>query len=101
MREHLLYKKTGSTVVIQLHRPEKKNSLNSNLRREMQELLEEMAKDTTTRAVILTGGEEIFCAGAARTNRAQRGGQTEGAQGERRSALRALIYASLNIQEGR
>ena len=64
MREHLLYKKTGSTAVIQLHRPEKKNSLNSNLRQEMQELLEEMARDATTRVVILTGGEEIFCAGA-------------------------------------
>jgi len=64
MREHLLYKKTGPTAVIQLHRPDKKNSLNSKLRQEIQELLEELAGDATTRVVIVTGGEEIFCAGA-------------------------------------
>ncbi len=64
MREHLLYKKTAPTAIIQLHRTDKKNSLNSKLRQEMQELLEELAGDATIRAVILTGGEEIFCAGA-------------------------------------
>ena len=64
MREHLLYKKTAPTAIIQLHRTDKKNSLNSKLRQEMRELLEELAGDATTRVVILTGGEEIFCAGA-------------------------------------
>ncbi len=64
MREHLLYKKTAPTAIIQLHRTDKKNSLNSKLRQEMQELLEELAGDATTSVVILTGGEEIFCAGA-------------------------------------
>lgn len=64
MREHLLYKKTGPTALVQLNRLEKKNSLNSKLRQEMEELLGELSGDATTRAVILTGGEEIFCAGA-------------------------------------
>jgi len=64
MGEHLLYKKTGSTALIQLNRLEKRNSLNLDLRRKVEELLKGLSGDTTTRAVILTGGEEIFCAGA-------------------------------------
>jgi enoyl-CoA hydratase/carnithine racemase len=59
MREHLLYKKTAPTAVIQLHRTDKKNSLNSKLRQEMQELLEELVGDATIRAVIPTGGETL------------------------------------------
>lgn len=64
MYRNLIYQKEGSVAVIQLNRPQKKNSLNSELRREMDGLLKEIAQNTGIRAVIITGGEEIFCAGA-------------------------------------
>jgi len=64
MRECLVYKNTGPTAIIELHRPDKKNSLNSKLRQELEGLLEELEENRCVRAVIITGGEEIFSAGA-------------------------------------
>lgn len=64
MLQNLILNKEGPIAIIQLNRPQKKNSLNAQLRREMETTLREIADDTAFRAVILTGGEEIFCAGA-------------------------------------
>lgn len=64
MYQSLNYRKEGPVSVIQINRPQKKNSLNTELRHEMEEVMREIAADTNQRAVILTGGEEIFCAGA-------------------------------------
>jgi enoyl-CoA hydratase len=64
MFQNLLYQKEGSIAFIQLNRPQKKNSLNAELRRELEALLKEIARETAARVVIITGGEEIFCAGA-------------------------------------
>jgi len=62
--QSLNYRKEGPVSVIQINRPQKKNSLNTELRHEMKEVMREIAADAKQRAVILTGGEEIFCAGA-------------------------------------
>ena len=64
MYQSLNYQKEGPVAVIQINRPQKKNSLNTELRHEMEEVMREIAADAKQRAVILTGGEEIFCAGA-------------------------------------
>ncbi|MBI2986398.1 MAG: enoyl-CoA hydratase/isomerase family protein [Deltaproteobacteria bacterium] len=64
MFQNLIYEKEGAIAVVRLHRLEKKNSLNTEMRREMETLLKEIASDSGTRVVIITGGEEIFCAGA-------------------------------------
>lgn len=64
MYQSLNYQKEGPVSVIQINRPQKKNSLNTELRHEMKEVMRKIAADTKQRAVILTGGEEIFCAGA-------------------------------------
>ena len=64
MFKHLIHRRENAISIIQLHRPEKKNALNAELRREMEELLKETARDSSIRVVILSGGEEIFCAGA-------------------------------------
>ena len=64
MYQSLNYRKEGPVSVIQINRPQKKNSLNTELRHEMEEVTREIAADTKQRAVILTGGEDIFCAGA-------------------------------------
>ncbi|MFQ5902900.1 MAG: enoyl-CoA hydratase/isomerase family protein [Candidatus Binatia bacterium] len=64
MFQNLIYQKEGPVCVIQLNRPQKKNSLNAELRHEMETALKEIAGDPSQRVVIVTGGEEFFCAGA-------------------------------------
>ena len=64
MYQSLNYQKEGPVAVIQINRPQKKNSLNTELRHEIEKVMREIAADAKQRAVILTGGEEIFCAGA-------------------------------------
>ncbi|HJX11453.1 MAG TPA: enoyl-CoA hydratase/isomerase family protein, partial [Candidatus Binatia bacterium] len=63
MYQSLNYQKEGPVAVIQINRPQKKNSLNTELRHEIEKVMREIAADAKQRAVILTGGEEIFCAG--------------------------------------
>lgn len=64
MYENLIYKTEGAIASIQLNRPQKKNALNAALREEMEKVLGEIADNASLRTVIITGGEEIFCAGA-------------------------------------
>ena len=64
MYQSLILQKEGAVAVIQINRPQKKNSLNVELRHEMEAVLKEIANDRAIKAVVLTGGEEIFCAGA-------------------------------------
>ena len=64
MYQSLKYQNEGPVAVIQIDRPQKKNSLNTELRHEMEAVLKEIANDRAIKAVVLTGGEEIFCAGA-------------------------------------
>ena len=64
MYHNLISLKEGAIATVQLDRPQKKNALNSELMREMKEALREIEGDTSLKVVIVTGGEEIFCAGA-------------------------------------
>jgi enoyl-CoA hydratase/carnithine racemase len=64
MYQTLQYREEAAVATIQLNRPEKKNSLNGRMRLELEALLEEIAKKENVQAVIVTGGTEIFCAGA-------------------------------------
>lgn len=64
MHQTLRYSEDGAVATIRLHRPEKKNSLNAEMRCEMATVLSELARNSSIRALIVTGGEEIFCAGA-------------------------------------
>ena len=64
MFHNLIYEKEGAIAIIQLNRPEKKNSLNFELRQELRTALREIDGDNTLKSVIVTGGEEIFCSGA-------------------------------------
>jgi len=64
MYQTLQYREDGAVAIILLNRPQKKNSFNAQMRQEMERLLREVAENSSIRAVILTGGEEIFCAGA-------------------------------------
>lgn len=64
MPQNLRVHKKDAVATIELYRPQKKNSLNGEMRRELEECLKELAHDRNTRVAIVTGGEEIFCAGA-------------------------------------
>jgi len=64
MYQTLKYREDGAVATIQLDRPEKKNSLNGAMREELSHLLDELASKAVIRAVIVTGGDEVFCAGA-------------------------------------
>jgi enoyl-CoA hydratase len=64
MYQTLIYKKEGPIAIVQLNRPQKKNAFNGLLRQEMEAALKRIAVDPQQRAVVVTGGEEFFCAGA-------------------------------------
>jgi len=62
MFKNLIHQKEGAVSIIQLNRPQKKNSLNEELRKEMETALKEIAGDSRQRVVIVTGGEELYIA---------------------------------------
>jgi enoyl-CoA hydratase len=64
MYQTLQYNETGFVATVHLNRPEKKNALNTQMRQELDRMLRDVAENSNIRAVVLTGGEEIFCAGA-------------------------------------
>ena len=64
MNETLIYREDGAVATIQLNRLQKKNSFNAQMRQEMENLLHDLARKAAIRVVVITGGDEIFCAGA-------------------------------------
>ncbi len=64
MYQTLQYREDAAVATVQLNRPQKKNSLNGAMRQELEQALRAIAGDTAIRAVVVTGGDEIFCAGA-------------------------------------
>ncbi|MGE5304337.1 MAG: enoyl-CoA hydratase/isomerase family protein [Alphaproteobacteria bacterium] len=64
MAQNLKLEKREGIATVELDRRQKKNSLNVEMRHELEHCLKELANDPSVRAVVITGGEEIFCAGA-------------------------------------
>ena len=64
MAQNLKFQKKDGIATIELYRPQKKNSLNGELRHEMESCLKQLVNDHSVKVVIVTGGDEIFCAGA-------------------------------------
>src|ERR1043165_8903104 len=64
MYQTIQYTEQGAVGTILLHRPEKKNALNREMRFELESLLHELTRKQNIRAVVVTGGTEVFCAGA-------------------------------------
>ncbi len=61
----LLYNVTDGIAYITLNRPDKLNALNAELLNELEELIRQVAADSTIGAVIITGsGQKAFAAGA-------------------------------------
>ncbi|MGH7835954.1 MAG: enoyl-CoA hydratase/isomerase family protein [Candidatus Binatia bacterium] len=64
MYQTIEFTKEGAVATVRLNRPQKKNALNLELRTDLAHAFKEIGEDKNIRAVVLTGGEEIFCAGA-------------------------------------
>ena len=62
--ENILVEKEGPVGIITLNRPQQLNALSYGLVKEVALALESLDQDTDIRAIILTGGEEVFAAGA-------------------------------------
>ena len=62
--ETILFYKDGHTGVLQLNRPEQMIAISLHMRSEIEQVLEEASRDSEIRALILTGGEKVFCSGA-------------------------------------
>ena len=62
--ETLLYEKRDAVALITLNRPKALNALNSTVLSELRDLLGQVAADDEIGAVVLTGSEKAFAAGA-------------------------------------
>ncbi len=54
----------NGVAVVRIHRPEVKNALNAQVREALAEHFRALAKRRDVRAIVLTGGEQCFVAGA-------------------------------------
>lgn len=62
--QNILVSKEGNVGILHLNRPKVLNALSSELMVELVNALEELDKDQSVHSIILTGGENVFAAGA-------------------------------------
>ncbi len=85
MYESIRVEREGPLATVILHRPEKRNALNGQLRRELIDAIDAIAVDEEVRAVILTGaGDKAFAAGADVAEFAARSVEEQRAEVERK-----------------
>ena len=60
----MLERPAEGVVLLRINRPEARNALNLEVRKLLAKHLAELGEDTTTRAIVLTGNEKSFAAGA-------------------------------------
>lgn len=59
-----LHIQDDAVAVVRIERPEVKNALNSAVREQLADIFRALAGNTCVRAIVLTGGEQCFVAGA-------------------------------------
>jgi len=62
--ENILYSKEDRIAIIRLNRPDRLNALNKKLMGELEDAIDKIAADDEIRAVMITGDERSFAAGA-------------------------------------
>ena len=62
--ETILYVKEEGLGIVTLNRPQQGNSINEQLIKDFNQVLDEIEMDAEVRVVVITGGEKFFCAGA-------------------------------------
>lgn len=61
--ETLVTERHGEVLLVRLNRPRRRNAINMTLLGELADVLHEAENDAETRAVVVTGNEQAFCAG--------------------------------------
>ncbi|MEO8657593.1 MAG: enoyl-CoA hydratase [Bryobacteraceae bacterium] len=61
--DHLVYTVEGSTAVVTLNRPQRRNALSLELMQELIACLREVGQTKDVRAVVLAAAGQVFCAG--------------------------------------
>jgi len=64
MSEAVLISRDGAVATLTLNRPEKRNALDLSLRAAIADAVTELEKDPAVLAIVITGGDEVFAAGA-------------------------------------
>jgi enoyl-CoA hydratase/carnithine racemase len=63
--DNLLVEREGAVAVVTINRPKVRNALNGQTMRELRQAMEELQRDVSVRAIVLTGaGDKAFVAGA-------------------------------------
>jgi len=62
--ETIIFEKRGVVAIVTLNRPQKRNAISEQMRKELFQAFGEIENDDRFRAMILTGGPECFSAGA-------------------------------------
>lgn len=62
--ETITYDKQGHIATIRFNRPEKMNAITPDMMRQLYGCMEEINADMDIRAVVVTGGDKVFCAGS-------------------------------------
>lgn len=63
MKSHVLRERHGSTLVIRLNRPQRRNAFDLGMREDLGRAVLEARDDDSVRAVVITGSPGVFCAG--------------------------------------
>ena len=63
-RKHTKYEKDGRVGVLTLHRPDRMNAFTNTMLEEMIDILREANRDDDVRAIVVTGDQRAFAAGA-------------------------------------
>jgi len=63
LKQDLLLESEGTTAVITLNRPNRRNALSLNLMRELIDCLDEIGKNGSAQAVILSSAGKVYCSG--------------------------------------
>lgn len=60
----VLIEREGAIGVVTLNRPEKRNALDLNMRKNIAKAVQFLSDDDDIRAIVITGGDQVFAAGA-------------------------------------
>jgi len=71
----------GSVRILRIHRPQARNAVDARTARALRDAWLDFERDAEARVGILTGGDEVFCAGADLKDLAALAAEVEGAHG--------------------
>lgn len=92
MDPFLLIERDGPVVVARFNRPEERNAISEVEHSEqIVDFCRNMARDTSVRAIVLTGSGKAFCAGGNVKNMAERSGMFGGSPYEIRNSYRTSV----------